>query len=84
MVSYYYMVFAVFLPLSYVERHRQYIQVDLFAQMTPAKAQLAPYLLADLVDLALFGALTHQSFLDNVAAAAQQQTTMSNLGLPGG
>lgn len=78
LVSYYYMVCAVFLPLSYVERRREQIQVDLFVQVLPANIQFALYLFGCLVGLAFFGVLGYQTFLDAVNATANFQTVMSN------
>lgn len=77
-VSYYYIVFAVFLPLAYVERCGEHIRVDLFVQKMPPRAQLALYLLACLIGLGFFGALAYQSLLDALRSTARQETIMSN------
>lgn len=78
-VSYYYMIFAVFLPLSYVERQNAHIKVDLFTQLMPERVQFALHLLACVVGVGFFGALAYQSFLDAVEATINQQTVMSNV-----
>ncbi|MCS4503064.1 hypothetical protein KBTX_02382 [wastewater metagenome] len=77
-VSYYYMIFAVFLPLSYVERRNAHIKVDLFTQLMPERVQFALHVLACLIGVGFFGALAYQSFLDAVDATIKQQTVMSN------
>lgn len=78
LVSYYYMVGAVFLPLSYVERYHAHIEVDLFTQLLPGSARFVLYLFACLVGLCFFGVLTYQTFFDAVSATIQKQTVMSN------
>lgn len=77
-VSYYHIVFAVFLPLAYVERRGEHIRVDLFVQKMPLKVQLALYLFACLIGFAFFGALTYQSFIDALRSTERQETIMSN------
>ncbi len=77
-VSYYHMVLAVFLPLAYVERRNENIRVDLFAQMLPRRGQLALYVLACLIGLGFFGALTYQSALDAWRSTLREETIMSN------
>ncbi len=77
-VSYYHMVLAVLLPLAYVESRGEHIRVDLIAQMLPNGVQLALYVLACLIGLAFFGALTYQGFLDALRATQRLETIMSN------
>lgn len=77
-VSYYHMVLAVFLPLAFVERTGENIRVDLFAQMLPRYGQLALYVIACLIGLLFFGALTWQSALDAWNSTMRQETIMSN------
>jgi TRAP-type C4-dicarboxylate transport system permease small subunit len=77
-VSYYHIVFAVFLPLAYVERRGEHIRVDLFVQKMPLRVQFALYLFACLIGLGFFGALTYQSFLDALRSTERQETIMSN------
>lgn len=77
-VSYYYMVLAVFLPLSYVERRRQQIEVDLFVQFLPARVQFALYIVCCLISICFFGVLGYQTFLDAIHATANMQTVMAN------
>lgn len=77
-VSYYYMIFAVFLPLAYVERRGEHIRVDLFAQLLPTWLQFALYLLACLCGLVFFGLLAYQGLLDAWRSTARLETVMSN------
>ncbi len=78
-VSYYYMVLAIFFPLSYVERRHENIQVDLFTRLMPAGVQFALYLFACVIGLAFFGVMAYQTFLDAISATANYQTVMSNV-----
>lgn len=77
-VSFYYMVFAVFLPLAFVERAGEHIRVDLFTQMMPQSLQLVLYVFACILGLIFFGMLTYQSYLDAMRATVRQETIMSN------
>ncbi|MCC5979261.1 MAG: TRAP transporter small permease [Salinarimonas sp.] len=77
-VAYYYMVFAVFLPLAFVERRGEHIRVDLFTQMMPQRVQLLLYLLACTLGLIFFGMLGYQSYLDALRATTRGETIMSN------
>lgn len=77
-VSYYHMIIAVFLPLAYVESTGSNILVDLFVHRMPRPVQLALYVMACLIGLGLFGALTYQSCLDAVRSTTRQETVMSN------
>lgn len=77
-VSFYHIVIAVFLPLAYVERRGEHIRVDLFVQKMPRRAQLALYVLACLIGIAFFGALTWQSGVDAVRSTERGETIMSN------
>lgn len=77
-VSHYHMVFAVLLPLAFVERTHENIRVDVLAQLMPPPVQLALYVLACLVGLGFFGALAWQGFTDAVRATERAETIMSN------
>ena len=77
-VSYYYMVFAVFLPLAYVERAGEHIRVDLFVQLMPRRLQLALYLAGSAIGLAYFGVRAYQSYLDALRSTERLETIMSN------
>lgn len=77
-VAYYHMVIAVFLPLAFVERTGENIRVDLLVQRFPRRVQLGFYVLACLIGLAFFGALTWQSAIDAWRSTMRQETIMSN------
>jgi len=77
-VSFYYMVYAVFLPLAFVERRGEHIEVDAFFNLMPARLQRALYGFTCLLGLAYFGALSWQSLIDAVAATQSRQTAMAN------
>jgi TRAP-type C4-dicarboxylate transport system permease small subunit len=77
-VSYYYMVCAIFLAFGYVELQNQHIRVDLFVQQMPRSAQVFLYVLACLAGLAFFGLLAWQSTLDAIRATKSSETIMSN------
>ena len=77
-VSFYYMVCAVFLPLAYVEAKGEHISVDVFTQRLPKNIQLALYVFACLLGLLYFGMLCYQSFLDAMRATQRKETAMAN------
>jgi TRAP-type C4-dicarboxylate transport system permease small subunit len=77
-VSYYHMVLAVLLPLAFVERTGENIRVDVLVQQAPVRLQLAFYVVACLVGLAFFGALTWQGALDAWQSTVREETIMSN------
>ena len=63
-VSFYYMIAVVFLPLAFVERKSEHIEVELFTQYLPLKARNILFILARLFAVLSFGALAYQTFLD--------------------
>lgn len=77
-VSFYYMVCLVFLPMGYVELHNEHIRVDLFVQMMPRMVQLALYVLACLLALVFFGMLGWQTLLDALKSTRAAETAMAN------
>ncbi|MDP2698574.1 TRAP transporter small permease [Thalassospira sp.] len=77
-VSYYYMVCAIFLAAGYVELHNEHIRVDLFVQQMPRSAQVILYVLACGAGFAFFGFLAWQSMIDAIRATQSQETIMSN------
>lgn len=77
-VSFYYMVGVVFLPLAYVELKREHISVDVLVGRFSARTQLALYLFAGLLGLVYFGLLGYQSLLDALRATSRQETAMAN------
>ncbi|WP_218944213.1 TRAP transporter small permease subunit [Marinobacter changyiensis] len=77
-VSFYYMVGVVFLPLAYVELKQEHISVDVVVGRFSPRTQLVLYVFASLLGLAYFGLLGYQSLLDAIRATAQQETAMAN------
>lgn len=77
-VSFYYMVFVVFLPLAYVETRNENITVDVFVQRLPRLVQLYIYIFACFVGFVYFGILFYQSFLDAVRSTQSLETAMAN------
>ncbi|WP_010628933.1 TRAP transporter small permease [Halomonas sp. KM-1] len=77
-VSFYYMVAVVFLPLAYVELKREHISVDVLVGRLPASLQLILYLFACSLGLLYFGMLCYQSYLDAMRATTRMETAMAN------
>lgn len=77
-VSFYYMVCAVFFPLAYVESRNEHITVDVFVHRLPNIVQFYLYLFACLLGLIYFGMLCYQSFLDAMRATQRLETAMAN------
>jgi TRAP-type C4-dicarboxylate transport system permease small subunit len=77
-VSYYYMILLVLLPMGFVEMRHEHIRVDLFAQMMPRSVQLGLYIFACLLGMLYFGLLTWQTFDDAWSSTLRQETIMSN------
>ncbi|MCE8022113.1 TRAP transporter small permease [Halomonas sp. MCCC 1A11036] len=77
-VSFYYMVAVVFLPLAYVELKREHISVDVLVGRLPASLQLVLYLFACSLGLLYFGMLCYQSYLDAMRATTRMETAMAN------
>lgn len=65
-VSYYYMISAVFLPLAFVERKSEHIEVELFIQNMPIRQQNYSYIFGRLTGIVFFSILAYQSWLDAV------------------
>lgn len=77
-VSFYYMVAVVFLPLAYVELKQEHISVDVLVGRFPPRVQLLLYLFAGSLGLLYFGMLCYQSFLDALRATTRMETAMAN------
>lgn len=58
------MVFVVFLPLSYVQLHREHVFVTLFTDWMSRPARLALETLGLLIGLAIFGLVAAATFTD--------------------
>lgn len=63
-VSFYYMVAVVFLPLVIVERRHEHINVDLFVLILPKPAQRIAYSFASALTAGFFALLAYQTCLD--------------------
>lgn len=67
-ISSYYMVLVVFLPLAVVELRHEHITVDLFVRLLPRGGRRAVYVFGYLVSAAFFAILTFQTWLDAMNA----------------
>ncbi len=67
-VSSYYMVMLVFLPLALVELRHEHINADLFVRMMPRGVQRVLYAFGCLVSIAFFGVLFWQTLQDAIQA----------------
>lgn len=77
-VSFYYMIAVVFLPLAFVERKSEHIEVELFTQYLPLRARNSLFILARLFAVAFFGALAYQTFLDALNYMAIREEPMGS------
>ncbi|MGJ7462120.1 TRAP transporter small permease [Halomonas sp. MA07-2] len=77
-VSFYYMVAIVFLPLAYVEFKQEHISVDVVVGRFSPSVQLVFYLFAGTIGLIYFGMLCYQTYLDAVRATVRMETAMAN------
>lgn len=77
-VSFYYMILLVMLPMGFVELRNEHIRVDLFVQMMPPRAQFVLYILSALLCLAFFAMMFRQSLLDAWNSTLRKETVMSN------
>ncbi len=75
-VSFYYMVAVVFLPLAMVELRHEHINVDLFYQMAPHGVQKYLYAFSSLLTSTFFAVLTYQTFIDAVKSTVAGEVMM--------
>lgn len=78
-VSFYYMVGVVFLPLAMVELRHEHINVDLFIQMLPKRGRSYVYVFGCGVSLVFFGVLAYQTFLDAIHATKINEVMMGSI-----
>ena len=78
-VSNYYMVAVVFLPLALVERRHEHITVDLFVGMMPAGAQRLVRIIGYIICSIFFGLLTYQTGIDAFEAWERNELLMSSI-----
>lgn len=81
-VSFYYMVGVVFLPLAFVELRHEHISVDLFVLMMPKAVRRVIYALGSLVAAVFFALLAYQTFLDAVKATRIGEVMMGTNFVP--
>ncbi|MBR9884400.1 MAG: TRAP transporter small permease [Oceanospirillales bacterium] len=77
-VSFYYMVCAIFLSLAYVEYKREHICVDVVVDILPEALKLPLYVFACVLGIVFFSMLGYQSTLDALRATQSQETAMAN------
>lgn len=81
-VSYYYMVGAVFLPLAFVELTRGSVSVDLFFDMMPRAMQVACMFLVLALCIAAYGGLAWVSWNDALRSFARSEVVMGPITVP--
>src|SRR5690606_14694108 len=69
-VSYYYMVAIVCLPLAYLELRDEHITVDIFYLQMPMWLKRCVFVFACLVSAGFFTLFAYQSWLDSLRAMA--------------
>lgn len=75
-VSFYYMVGVVFLPLAMVEKRHEHINVDLFVLLLPARVQRYIYAFASLLACLFFSILAYQTCIDALRATEVREVMM--------
>lgn len=81
-VSFYYMVAVVFLPLALVEAKHEHINVDLFYLMLPRRLQQYMYCFASLIAVLFFGLLAYQTAIDAYRATLVGEVMMGTSLVP--
>lgn len=81
-VSYYYMIGAIYLPLSYVQVRGQHISVELFFNRFPDWGKRASDALALLGALLFFGILAYQAGLDFLKSFEIGEIVMGSVTIP--
>lgn len=77
-VSHYYMVIVVFLPLALVEWRREPIMVDVFFNMFPRGLKLACVTFSLALSVGIFAALAYRSTLDAMHAQSINEMAMGS------
>lgn len=77
-VSFYYMVCVVFLPLAFVELKNEHINVDVLVNHFSPHIRLALYLMSCILGIIYFSMLGYQGLLDAIKATQSQETAMAN------
>jgi TRAP-type C4-dicarboxylate transport system permease small subunit len=77
-VSFYYMVAAVCLPLAYIELKDEHITVDVLYMQMPRWLKRAVFVFACLMTAGFFGIFAYQSWLDALRATATREVVMGH------
>lgn len=77
-VSFYYMVGVVFLPLAMVELRHEHINVDLFVRLLPKPLQSLIYASGCLLSATFFAMLAYQTYLDALKATRIGEVMMGS------
>jgi TRAP-type C4-dicarboxylate transport system permease small subunit len=77
-VSFYYMVAVVCLPLAYIELRDEHITVDLFYQHAPLWLKKAIFVFSCLMTAGFFGLFAYQSWHDSLRAMAVREVIMGH------
>jgi TRAP-type C4-dicarboxylate transport system permease small subunit len=77
-VSFYYMVAAVCLPLAYIELRDDHITVEVLYIKLPLWLRRIVFVIAALVTALFFGLFAYQSWLDSLRATAAREVVMGN------
>ncbi|MEX2629401.1 MAG: TRAP transporter small permease [Tistlia sp.] len=77
-VSFYYMVAAVCLPLAYMELRDEHITVDILYLKLPLLLRRIVFVFSGLVTALFFGLFAYRSWLDSLRAMATREMVMGN------
>ncbi|MDF1749245.1 MAG: TRAP transporter small permease [Alphaproteobacteria bacterium] len=75
-VSFYYMVGAVCLPLAYMELRDEHITVDVFYQKMPRMMRRVVFIFSILMTALFFGLFAYQSWFDSLRAMSSREIVM--------
>lgn len=75
-ISVYYMVAVVFLPLAMVELRHEHISASLISGMLPKTTQNYVYIVGNMISAAFFGILAYQTFWDAVKSTRIKEVMM--------
>ncbi|WP_397542190.1 TRAP transporter small permease subunit [Roseovarius salis] len=78
-ISVHHMVLVVFLPLAFVERRHEHIQVDLLYQLMPRLLQRITLVAGYLVSAGFFAILTWRTWGDAIRSLAKNEMMMGNV-----
>lgn len=78
-VSHYYMVGIVFLPLGIVEMRREHIRVDLFMRLLPRQIGLMLYFLTSVFTVVYFSLLVYQTGAEAIRSTKIDEMMMGTI-----